>query len=123
MQCHDPNEPVYMISVAAHLTGLHPQTVRLYERLGLVSPQRINNKNRLYCQADIERLLQIRRFTQDMGVNLAGVEVILDLLEKMDRLQQEMEDLRLRAQSAFTRPDPFPQNDRQLPVPQRRPRI
>src|SRR5687767_9371422 len=121
MHFHDPNEPVYMISVAAQLTGLHPQTVRLYERLGLVSPQRVNNKNRLYCQADIERLLQIRRFTQDMGVNLAGVEVILDLLEKMDRMQQEMEDLRHQAESAFARHETFrPQENRRLPVPQTR---
>ena len=123
MHYHDPNEPVYMISVAAQLTGLHPQTVRLYERLGLVSPQRVNNKNRLYCQADIERLLQIRRFKQDMGVNLAGVEVILDLLEKMDRMQQEMEDLRQHAESVF-RADHFePENDRRLPVPLPSPRI
>src|SRR5437870_823928 len=110
MHYHDPNEPVYMISVAAQLTGLHPQTVRLYERLGLVSPQRINNKNRLYCQADIERLLQIRRFTQDMGVNLAGVENILDLLEKMDKLTQEMEDLRRETRSFFSS-EPFPDGD------------
>ena len=96
MQYQDPNEPVYMISVAAQLTGLHPQTVRLYEKLGLVTPQRINNKNRLYCQTDIERLLQIRRFTQEMGVNLAGVEIILDLLEKMERMQEQMENLRVR---------------------------
>src|SRR5918912_4340768 len=100
MRYHDPNEPVYMISIAAQLTGLHPQTVRLYEKLGLVSPRRVNNKNRLYCEADIERLLQIRRFTQEMGVNLAGVEIILDLLEKMDRMSQEMEDLRREARSA-----------------------
>src|ERR671939_1714156 len=100
MPPRDPNEPVYMISVAAQLTGLHPQTVRLYEKLGLVSPRRVNNKNRLYCEADIERLLQIRRFTQEMGVNLAGVEIILDLLEKMDRMSQEMEDLRREARSA-----------------------
>src|SRR5205085_6195824 len=72
MAQRDPQEPVYMIGIAAQLTGLHPQTVRLYERLGLVSPRRVNNKNRLYCEADIERLLQIRRFTQEMGVNLAG---------------------------------------------------
>jgi MerR family transcriptional regulator/heat shock protein HspR len=96
----DPQEPVYMISIAAQLTGLHPQTVRLYERLGLVLPSRVNNKNRLYSEADIERLLQIRRFTQDMGVNLAGVEVILDLLQKMDRLQAEMNQLRKRLELA-----------------------
>jgi len=123
MQFHDPNEPVYMISVAAQLTGLHPQTVRLYERLGLVSPQRVNNKNRLYCQADIERLMQIRRFTQDLGVNLAGVEVILDLLEKMDRLQQEMEDLRQHVDVALRAESFQSPGDRRLPVPQRSPRI
>jgi MerR family transcriptional regulator/heat shock protein HspR len=93
----DKQEPVYMISIAAQLTGLHPQTVRLYERLGLVSPTRVNNKNRLYSEMDIERLLQIRRFTQEMGVNLAGVEIILDLLHKIENLNAEMERLRLAA--------------------------
>jgi MerR family transcriptional regulator/heat shock protein HspR len=90
----DKQEPVYMISIAAQLTGLHPQTVRLYEKLGLVSPTRVNNKNRLYSETDIERLLQIRRFTQEMGVNLAGVEIILDLLNKLEQLHVELEDLR-----------------------------
>ncbi len=90
----DEREPVYMISIAAQLTGLHPQTVRLYERLGLVAPQRVNNKNRLYSELDIRRLLQIRRFTQEMGVNLAGVEIILGLLEKMERMQEENQQLR-----------------------------
>jgi MerR family transcriptional regulator/heat shock protein HspR len=83
-----------MISIAAQLTGLHPQTVRLYERLGLVSPKRVNRKNRLFSEADIQRLLQIRRFTQEMGVNLAGVEIILDLLQKMEQMQEEMDALR-----------------------------
>ena len=122
MQYHDPNEPVYMISVAAQLTGLHPQTVRLYERLGLVAPQRINNKNRLYCQADIERLLQIRRFTQDMGVNLAGVEIILDLLEKMEKMSEEMEDLRREATDAFRQAESrLEQDSRRVPVRQEYP--
>jgi MerR family transcriptional regulator/heat shock protein HspR len=80
-----------MISVAAQLTGLHPQTVRLYERLGLVTPIRVKNKNRLYSEYDINRLLQIRRFTQEMGVNLAGVEVILSLLNRMEQMQGEMD--------------------------------
>jgi MerR family transcriptional regulator/heat shock protein HspR len=87
-----------MISIAAQLTGLHPQTVRLYEKLGLVSPTRVNNKNRLYSETDIERLLQIRRFTQEMGVNLAGVEIILDLLHKMEQLHAELENLRRQAE-------------------------
>lgn len=94
MAHQDRNEPVYMISIAAQLTGLHPQTVRLYERLGLVSPKRVNRKNRLFSEADIQRLLQIRRFTQEMGVNLAGVEIILDLLQKIEQMQEEMEALR-----------------------------
>lgn len=93
MDDRDPTEPVYMISVAAQLTGLHPQTVRLYERLGLVTPHRVNKKNRVYSESDIQRLLQIRRFTQEMGVNLAGVEIILDLLEKLEQAQKEIERL------------------------------
>ena len=102
MAQRDPNEPVYMIGIAAQLTGLHPQTVRLYERMGLVRPRRVSNKNRLYCEADIQRLLQIRRFTQEMGVNLAGVEVILDLLERMERMQIEMDDLRRKVESRMS---------------------
>ena len=88
------DEPVYVMSVAARMVGVHPQTLRLYERVGLVKPSRANNcdhGNRLYSQADIERLRQIQRFTQEMGVNLAGVEVILDLLERMDALRREAE--------------------------------
>jgi MerR family transcriptional regulator/heat shock protein HspR len=63
----------------------------MYERLGLVRPARLGRKNRMYSEADIDRLRQIQRLTQDMGVNLAGVEVILDLLDKMTRMQEQME--------------------------------
>ena len=87
----DRDEPVYMISVAAKLCDLHPQTLRMYERLGLVKPARVSSKNRMYSESDIERLHQIQRLTQDMGVNLAGVEVILDLLEKIQRMQEQMD--------------------------------
>lgn len=87
----DREEPVYMISVAARICDVHPQTLRMYERLGLIVPARISRKNRMYSEADIERLRQIQHFTQDMGVNLAGVEVILGLLEKMRRMQDQME--------------------------------
>ena len=94
-------EPVYTISIAARLVRrekgdeppLHPQTLRMYEREGLVRPQRVG-KNRLYSERDIERLRRIQNLTQQMGVNLAGVQIILDLLERMDSLQQEMESLR-----------------------------
>jgi len=85
------DEPVYMISVAARLCELHPQTLRMYERLGLVRPARIGAKNRMYSERDLDRLRQIQRLTQDMGVNLAGVEVILGLLEKMQRMQEDMD--------------------------------
>lgn len=91
-------EPLYLIGVAARLCEMHPQTLRMYERLGLVQPARIGMKNRLYSEADIERLRQIQRLTQDMGVNLAGVEIILDLLDKMQQLREssDIEIERLR---------------------------
>ncbi len=89
---HDSEEPLYLISVAARLCEVHPQTLRLYERMGLVKPQRIGRKNRMYSDADIRRLRQIQRFTQDMGVNLAGVEVILNLLQQMDEMRRHMEE-------------------------------
>jgi len=92
MTAHSRDEPVFMISVAARLCEMHPQTLRLYERLGLIQPQRQNGRNRLYSQEDIERLLQIQRLTQDLGVNLAGVEVILDLLERLSQTQADAEE-------------------------------
>lgn len=87
----DKDEPVYMIGVAAKLCAVHPQTLRLYERLGLIRPQRVGTKNRMYSQTDIERLQRIQRLTQELGVNLAGVEIILDLLDKLNRMHEEME--------------------------------
>ncbi len=93
MAADSENEAVYVISVASQLTRLHPQTLRLYERLGLIHPQRVSN-NRIFSRADIDRLLQIRRLTQEMGVNLAGVEIILDLLEKIEKMQQELDHVK-----------------------------
>lgn len=87
----DRNEPVYLISVAAKICELHPQTLRLYERLGLIRPSRVSKKNRMYSEADIARLKQIQRLTQDMGINLAGVEVILNLLDQMQKMREEAE--------------------------------
>lgn len=87
----DKNEPLYMIGIAAKLCEMHPQTLRMYERVGLIKPERVGCKNRLYSDADIDKLRQIQRFTHDLGVNLAGVEVILGLLEKMDEMRHEME--------------------------------
>jgi MerR family transcriptional regulator/heat shock protein HspR len=86
-------DPVYVISIAAKMVDMHPQTLRLYERLGLLKPAR-HGLNRLYSDHDIARLRQIQRLTQDMGVNLAGVEVILKLLEQIEELQDELEQAR-----------------------------
>lgn len=78
-----------MIGVASELCGVHPQTLRQYERLGLVVPARVGAKNRLYSEDDIERVKQIQRLTQEMGVNLAGVEIILRLLDDIEDMQAE----------------------------------
>lgn len=82
-----------MISVAADLAGLHPQTLRIYESKGLVTPQRTSGNTRMYSQADVERLELITRLT-DEGINLAGVVRILDMKERMAKQDAEMEKLR-----------------------------
>jgi MerR family transcriptional regulator/heat shock protein HspR len=87
------DEPVYLISVAARMCGLHPQTLRMYERLGLIQPHRVGNSKRLYSEADIARLRRIQRLTQQMGVNLAGVEIILRLLERIEQMNREMSEV------------------------------
>ena len=87
------NKPLYMISVAAELTGMHPQTLRVYESKGLVNPQRSGGNTRLYSRADIERLELINQLT-DEGINLAGVVRILDMKTQMDERDAEIEQLR-----------------------------
>lgn len=84
-------DPVYAMGVAARLCGVHPQTLRSYERQGLVRPARVNDKNRMYSEYDIRRVHQIQRLTQDLGVNLAGVEVILRLLDQMEDMRLDLE--------------------------------
>jgi len=84
----------YMISVAAELVGMHPQTLRIYESKGLVRPKRTSGNTRLYSEADLERLRLIQRLTNDYGLNLAGVEMVLgleDQLRKMERRMERME--------------------------------
>ena len=85
------NQPVYMIGVAADLCGVHPQTLRQYERLGLVVPSRVGAKNRLFSDEDIARVRRIQRLTQQLGVNLAGVEIILRLLDDIDDMRVDLE--------------------------------
>ncbi|NIM06370.1 MAG: MerR family transcriptional regulator [Armatimonadetes bacterium] len=84
------DEPVYIISIAARLVGMHPQSLRLYERKGLIRPARLGKK-RLYSERDIQRLRHIQQLTQDRSVNLAGVRVVFELLEKMEALRSQME--------------------------------
>jgi MerR family transcriptional regulator, heat shock protein HspR len=87
------NEPVFVISIVAKRLSVHPQTLRLYERCGLVNPQR-RGQVRLYSEADIERLRTVLRLRDELGVNLAGIEVILNLLSRIEELQQEVERAR-----------------------------
>lgn len=83
----------YMISSVAESYKIHPQTLRLYERLGLLKPSRSNGNTRLYTEEDLQRLEIILTLTRELGVNLAGVEVILNMREKMEKLQQQVEDM------------------------------
>jgi len=89
------NKPLYMISVAAELTGMHPQTLRVYEQKGLVNPGRSRGNTRLYSQADIERLNLISKLT-DEGINLAGVVRILDMRERQLEHEELIDELRAR---------------------------
>jgi MerR family transcriptional regulator, heat shock protein HspR len=85
--------PRYMISVAAELVGMHPQTLRMYEQKGLVRPKRTAGNTRLYSEADLERLRLIQRLTGELGLNLAGVEAVLGLEEQLQRMHARMERL------------------------------
>jgi MerR family transcriptional regulator/heat shock protein HspR len=86
----------FVISVAARLLEVHPQTLRYYERAGLLRPSRSKGNIRLYSPADIERARQIKRLIDDLGVNLAGVEVILRLTHRLREIEQELEELKAR---------------------------
>src|SRR5579863_606264 len=120
------NQPVYMIGVAAALCNVHPQTLRQYERLGLVVPSRAGAKNRLYSELDIRRVQRIQRLTQEMGVNLAGVELILRLLDDMEDMRKDMEQQleeymteaeKRIAQMMASPKTPIRRDERLLPVP------
>lgn len=91
------DEPAFVISVAADLAGMHPQTLRQYDRLGLVSPGRARGRGRRYSLRDIATLREVQRLSQDEGVNLAGIKRILALESEVDRLEQQVELLRSMA--------------------------
>ena len=84
---------VYIISVAAELAGVHPQTLRIYERKGLLRPSRTAGNTRRYSDRDIERLRTIQRLTQDVGVNLAGVKMIVELEREMDAMRERLDEM------------------------------
>lgn len=116
---HD--EPCYVISIAAKLVDLHPQTLRYYERLGLVVPSRTKGRVRLYSPSDVERLQRISRLVDELGVNLAGVEVILNMTERMAEMQQEMEALRVELEAEIERlRQLLDERSRNLPTVRRR---
>jgi MerR family transcriptional regulator, heat shock protein HspR len=87
------DRPRYMISIAAELVGMHPQTLRIYEQKGLVRPKRTAGNTRLYSDRDLERLRVIQRLTSELGLNLAGVEIVLRLEDELKRMQARMERL------------------------------
>ncbi len=91
---HGYDEPVYLISVVAKVLTIHPQTLRQYEREGLICPSRTDGKMRLYSQRDIDKIKMIQRLTRDLGVNLAGVDIILQLKEKIEEYEKTIEDLK-----------------------------
>jgi MerR family transcriptional regulator/heat shock protein HspR len=95
----DSRRGVFMISVAAALAEMHPQTLRMYEARGLITPQRSAGKTRLYSQADVDRLRKIQEMT-DAGLNLAGVETVLEMEQQLDRLRAELNRMRRRAAEA-----------------------
>ena len=97
------DEPIYVISVAARLVCMHPQTLRYYDRIGLMKPTRTTGRTRLYSQSDVERLKKISRLTDNLGANLAGVEVILNMTERIEALQQELDRTRVQAEQEIAR--------------------
>lgn len=88
------DEPVFLISVVAKILDIHPQTLRQYEKEGLIEPSRTDGKMRLYSQRDMDKIKTILKLTRDLGVNLAGVDIILRLKERMDELDSLNDDLR-----------------------------
>ena len=93
----DPGRGVYMISVAAELAGMHPQTLRIYESRGLIQPKRSPKNTRLYSQDDVDRLRRIQELTSELGMNLAGVEKVFELEQEIDRMRRRMRSLEKQA--------------------------
>jgi MerR family transcriptional regulator, heat shock protein HspR len=97
------DRPIYMISVAADLVGMHPQTLRIYEQKGLVRPQRTPGGTRLYSESDVDRLRIIQRLTGELGLNLAGVELVLRLEDQLRKAHQQIERLQQQVRDEVRR--------------------
>jgi MerR family transcriptional regulator, heat shock protein HspR len=120
MAARSKSKAAYMISSVAEQYEIHPQTLRLYEREGLLKPSRSDGNTRLYTEADLERLEVILHLTRDLGVNLAGVEIILNMREKMQQMQEQIEDFVETLNSelaARTRPSQEPLSSRNSLIP------
>jgi MerR family transcriptional regulator, heat shock protein HspR len=89
----DRTKPLYMIGVVAQMLGVHPQTLRFYEKKGLLRPSRTEGRTRMYSAEDVEELARLLRLTRDLGVNLAGVEIIIRMRRRMVEMQKQIEDL------------------------------
>jgi len=92
------DQGVYMISVAAELAGMHPQTLRIYEARGLITPKRSAGKTRLYSQEDVDRLRRIQELTSELGMNLAGVEKVFELEEELEKMRARMSRLQAKTE-------------------------
>lgn len=100
---YEEGAPIYVISVVARMLKTHPQTLRYYERLGLIQPSRSQGRIRLYSARDVARLQLIQRLVSDLGVNLAGVEVIMNLTERIAELEREVEETRQQVHAELER--------------------
>ena len=98
MAAPDETRPVYMISVAAELAGMHPQTLRIYEQRGLIEPKRSPKGTRRYSQEDVERLRRIQELTSKLGMNLAGVERVFELESELEQMRRRMDRMERRAE-------------------------
>ncbi|MBC9955688.1 heat shock protein transcriptional repressor HspR [Yimella sp. cx-51] len=103
----DPDSPVYVISVAAELAGMHAQTLRQYDRLGIVTPSRTRGGGRRYSYRDIQRLREVQRLSQEEGVSLAGISRIIELQNQVDRLRSRVADLQHQVQQSPHQPRVF----------------
>jgi MerR family transcriptional regulator/heat shock protein HspR len=111
---------LYMISVVSEMLGIHPQTLRLYEREGFIKPKRSGGNTRLFSDEDVEKLEMILRLTRELGVNLAGVDVILSMREKMEQMQRDREETILNLREELAREMSRREEARKALVPVRR---